>query len=243
MATLAIIFSSILQLGVVHGVEDHDFVSLLQSHTARTELPGGLGANEGLNDAELHNEIDDENDNVQECAKWCHNKKHGDKPWLGFKCNWNSCSMCSECVPPTPEPTPEPTPKPTPFPTPVPTPNPTPYPTPPPTPKPYSGWVIVPDGQNSATGQTCKQVCAPASCLEWDWPTDSVQMHNVEKLAENHGVRYNNWKGSCVDGWKPTNSVVPPFVSGGGTCYYGNSKHSICNVQMWGHGAMFCNCW
>lgn len=46
-------------------------------------------------------ELQDEDENVHECKKWCYSKKHKNKAWKQpgdpFKCGWFGCSACPEC--------------------------------------------------------------------------------------------------------------------------------------------------
>jgi hypothetical protein len=51
-----------------------------------------------LDEWEKEEEIEDEQENVHECAKWCYSKKHKNKEWIGKKCDWFACSTCDECT-------------------------------------------------------------------------------------------------------------------------------------------------
>lgn len=52
---------------------------------------------DGLDDEEKENEIEDEQNDVHECASWCYSKKHKHKGWSGKRCRWYACSECAEC--------------------------------------------------------------------------------------------------------------------------------------------------
>jgi hypothetical protein len=51
-----------------------------------------------LDDDEVQTEIADEHTGRVECQKWCHSKKHRNKPWQGKKCTWSACKACSQCA-------------------------------------------------------------------------------------------------------------------------------------------------
>jgi len=68
-----------------------------------------LDTNNDDGENENNNEVQDEANNVHECAKWCYSKKHKDKAWRQydspggrandpFKCGWFACSTCCECT-------------------------------------------------------------------------------------------------------------------------------------------------
>lgn len=69
------------------------------STTTTTTVVSVEGLSDDVNDDygdEQQGEIDDQQQDVHECANWCNSKKHKNKPW-SQKCTWYSCSGCSEC--------------------------------------------------------------------------------------------------------------------------------------------------
>jgi len=77
-------------------------VQLAHTHCGLPMTPlDDLDTNNEDAEDEHANEVQDEENNVHECAKWCYSKKHKNKGWKSpsdpFKCGWFACSDCSEC--------------------------------------------------------------------------------------------------------------------------------------------------